>query len=124
MWFNLVWATVFIFCFIGDGRAIQAKDLTLNDLPQILKTLKNCHPDKTYFGLSESCEISGDYGDDVSAVVETDHISLLYHHKGIDLIGRGSTVTDAINDLAGELHSAGAASDQALKVLTPYLPTQ
>ncbi len=100
----------------------HAAELTLNDLPSVLNTLRECKDVKGYLGgVTQTCTVRRG---DVVALLRDDGLTIAYENRGLKLYGRGKTVGQAVGDLARQMNEAGADSKRAVEALAPMLPTQ
>ncbi len=90
-----------------------AAELTLNDLPAVLSKLRDC-------GMVSCGEAKA-----LAIVKDDGTISINYdNRRGIDVYGRGATISLALADLASKLNAMGADSKATVQRLGPMLPTQ
>lgn len=103
----------------------SAAELTLNDLPATLNTLRGCNSVAGYFSTSVSCKLGES---DVWASIEGGdrRVIIFYRNKdaGLELIGHGQTVSAALQELAFKLNQARDDSKRALDSIGALLPTQ
>lgn len=97
----------------------QAAELTLNDLPTVLRTLRGCQD-----GLfTSSCQLS-DRGAWAS-VHESGRITIFYDNdNGLKTNGSGSNLSNALRDLASNLNKTRDGAKKVLDAMAPLLPTQ
>lgn len=91
----------------------SAAELTLNDLPAVLNTLRDCgRPPCEFASLFASVRPDG---------------TITIHYKtenGVSVYGQGTTVNAAVRSLAVKLNAAGNESKEAVRRITPLLETQ
>lgn len=101
----------------------QAAELTLNDLPDVLDTLRQCRPRKDLLSsISSGCKLSS--GDVWASVKSSGEVTIYYERGTIKAYGYGPNVNAAIRHLAEKLNSSRGDSKDALDSIAPLLPTQ
>lgn len=102
-----------VFAVLVSISGASAAELTLNDLPALLNTLKDCgRPPCEFATLFASIRPDG---------------TITIHYKterGVSVYGQGATVGAAVRSLAVKLNEAGNDSKEAVRRIAPLLPTQ
>lgn len=116
---------ILVIAMLSTMPAIAAEPLTLNDLPQVLSTIRQCR--EASGGLfskpTQICEISG--SNVWASVRDGDGGIMIYYENGnTKIFASGLTVDAAVRDLAAKLNAANVDNKRTLEAIAPMLPTQ
>lgn len=102
---------------------VSASDLTLNDLPMVLKQLRGCTEVHGVFGKSLTCDISAK---DLWVSVGSDGELTLFKSRSYGDItyAHGNNVNELLRDFADNLNRDQRSNKKMLDAMALYLPTQ
>jgi hypothetical protein len=115
---------LFLITALMLSTSVYAKELTLNDLPDVLKQLRGCKTTSGIFGKSEACTISRD---NLWVAIHGDGSMIIFkkrEYSSDDIIARGDSVNELLQNFAAVLNNEQAANKDMLNALGPFLPTQ
>ena len=103
-------------------ESLQAQ-LTLNDLPAILKNLRGCFEVRGLISTTLECRVATE---DMWIAIKGDGKLTMFKHRsyGDMIYANGDTVPELLRDFAAKLNEARDEEKITLDALAPYLPGQ
>lgn len=110
---------------IAAESRIAPPPLTLNDLPQILSTIRQCR-EASGGMFSKPTQVCDLPSADVWASVHDGEggITIYFARGSTKIYASGLTVDAAVRDLGAKLNAASADNKRTLDAIAPLLPTQ